>query len=499
MKIMRHRIARIATAHGITDFDGTIRLKLTDNEAIADAMNLHKGVFLDTRGMGKGKTEAMRLVAEKAKADGLRVVYVCHRISLTRSASERLGLDHYEGVAWQYGERPKTLSICVNSLVKHQVGDTIEGGVLFIDEARQTLEHVLNGKVDNRLDVYFELVKAIRNASLVVCADADLNQATLDWIKSITGGDIRVIVPESGKNGKTIKELGNIGAVLNKARDTLKAGGNVWIACDSINKTRESGIFLSDSSDIGEDEILASLSTEGISKNDILVIHAENKGDTRQADFLKNPDIESLKYRAIIHSPVISSGVSITHSHFSEVYLISSGVLPSNELLQSIARVRQATAIYTAFKGAGERNRPVDIQSLIDGETIKRGRFCKDTGILQLTDFDNFRIKALAGRNASLNDFRAEFLILAQLRGYRIGEPSHTKSNLGGLSAEAKKAKIDQVLAAPLIDDMEAKRLERAAATTQKESDSLALYKIVKTTGKAPERLTEDDADFCLF
>jgi hypothetical protein len=499
MKTLRHRIARIAATHGITCFEGIIRLDLTDNEAIAEAMHRHKGVFLDTRGMGNGKTEAMRLVAAKAKAEGLRVVYVCHRVSLTRSASERLGLDHYEGVAWQYGERPKTLSICVNSLVKHQVGDTIEGGVLFIDEARQTLEHLLNGKVDNRIEVYQELVKAIKNASLVVCADADLNQATLDWIKSIASGDIRVIVPKPGRNGKTIKELGNVGAVLNQAKDTLKAGGNVWIACDSINKTRESGVFLSDCSGLCEDEILASLSTAGISKDAILVIHAENKGDARQAEFLKNPDIESQKYRAVIHSPVISSGISITHSHFSEVYLISSGVLPSNELLQSVARVRQATAIYAAFKGTSEHNRPVDIQSLIDGETIKRGRFCKDTGALQLTDFDHLRIKSLAGRNASLNDFRAEFLILAQLRGYRIGEPSHTKANLGGLSAETKKAKIGQVLAAPLIDEKEARRLEKAAATTQKESDALALYEIVKTTGKAPERLTEDDADFCLF
>jgi hypothetical protein len=376
------------------------------------------------------------------------VTYTCHRVSLTQSASTRLALRNYEDVFPYSGENPQGLAVCVNSNIKHGVASRARGGIVFIDEARQTLEHLYHGTVDNRKGVNDELVSTIKNASLIVFADADMNQDTLDWVKSIRGDIPHVIMPESGKNGKSITPVNDFSIALGMAREELESGANVWIACDSISKARESGLYF----------------TGKLAPDDILILHSENKGDERQAAFLKDPDSESLKYRVIIHSPVISSGISITNSHFSKTYLISSGVLPANELLQSAARVRRVADVYAVFKRNINQKRETDYKKLFDGEAESRGRYCKDAGGIIFTDFDNARIKSLSTRNHSLNNTEFEFYMLAEMRGYTINEAMAScfpPFETSGLRKEAQGKKVHSVINSQTISDTEAKRLDK--------------------------------------
>ena len=493
----KERILKARPTHSIVDYSDTVQHHIADNREIAELMLETGGVFFDTRGMGAGKTETMRLIQEWAARHDAPVTYTCHRVSLTRSASNRLGLRCYEDVFPHHGESPQGLAVCVNSIKKHGVASRSRGGILLIDEARQTLEHVYHGTVDNRIGVYDELVAAIQNASLIVFADADMNQATLDWVKSIRGDIPHIIMPQPGENGKTIAPVADFATALDMAGNDLRQGRNVWISSDSVNKAKESGVYF------GDDEITAWLTNYGVQPDDILVIHAENKGDERQAAFLKDPDGESQKYRVIIHSPVISSGISITNAHFSKTYLISSGVLPANELLQSVARVRRVTDVYAVFKRNINQRRETDYKKLFGGEGQSRAKYCSDTGSLVFTDFDNARIKSLAARNNSLNDSEFEFYMLAEMRGYTIGEaigPKFSPFEKGrGIGKIVKEIKIDSVLKSETISDTEAKRLDAMSALTQEQTDKLDLHKILKTTGKTKETLTEEMTGFCLF
>ena len=221
----KKRVDAIKKINTITDFKNLIIHdgdKLNNNE-LADLILDKKGVWLDSRIMGAGKTVLMSLIIGKVfnqlthndiktiyfETGGnvtewnkinnnpklfnqyknsiknayidYSVVYLCHRVSLTKSASERLGLDYYKDID-HLNETSKKLASCVNSILKFNIEHT---DIVLIDEIRQTYEHLLNGTVENRLQVYESLVKMIKNAKILLGADADLTDATEDAVSEL--------------------------------------------------------------------------------------------------------------------------------------------------------------------------------------------------------------------------------------------------------------------------------------------------------------------------
>jgi hypothetical protein len=549
-KYLKKQISLISLANSITNFDGVTCHDMTgkDNAAIMKAiLALGKVILIDNRPMATGKTELMKLIADyhlnsftnkasykdikqfhfdnggtakqwnkisnnpklfKALQDQVnqqrtttdhdsqKVVYVCHRVSLTSSASERLQLEYYDDVL--PSQDTQSLAVCANSMPKYGVSKTIK--ILFIDEFRQTLEHILNGTVKNRLEVYNELIAAIQSADLVICADADFNDSTLDWLKGITNKPLHAITQQTTKTGKTLLELGNSNAVLLHAQESLKKGLNVWIATDSMQQARKADILLN-SPDLMDKDTAEALMAElldgsGISEDMVLLVHSENKGDPKQAAFLANPNKESKKYRLVIHTPVISSGISVTNTHFDRVYAIFCNVLAPNEMLQTIARVRTAKEVFVSFKSNHPKDRSTNLQDLIDGEMIKRGRFNTDTATLQLDNFDRQRLDYIATRNAALNDYRHYFIILAQLKGYDFEQHDLTRWTIKGLGKAATEQKIIQISTASDIDATEAAAIDSKSSPTQAETDSLHRYKVTQLTGKSASTVDELDIAF---
>ncbi|WP_039906699.1 hypothetical protein, partial [Acetobacter tropicalis] len=75
----------------------------------------------------------------------------------------------------------------------------------------------------------------------------------------------------------------------------------------------------------------------------VLGIWPGNKGNKAQAAFLKAPHAEIGKYRAIVHSPVIQSGVHVADKaqHISHVMWIGQGgKLAAPAIMQTLGRVR---------------------------------------------------------------------------------------------------------------------------------------------------------------
>ena len=549
-KYFNRKLDGIKSENTITSFTGVTCHDMTgkDNTAIAKTiLSLDKAIIVDNRPMATGKTELMRLIADyhlnrssnkasykdikqfhfdnggtakqwnkisnnpklfKALQDQVnqqytttnhesqKTVYVCHRVSLTSSASERLQLEYYDDVL--PSQDTPSLAVCVNSMPKHEVSKTVK--VLFIDEMRQTLEHIHNGTVKNRLEVYNELIAAIQAADLVICADADFNDSTLDWLKGIANKPLHAITQQATKTGKKLLELGNSNAVLLHAQESLKKGLNVWIATDSMQQARKADILLNSpdlmDKDTAEELMAELLNGSGISEDKVLLVHSENKGDPKQAAFLANPNQESKKYRLVIHTPVISSGISVTNTHFDRVYAIFCNVLAPNEMLQTIARVRTAKEIFVSFKSNHPKDRSINLQDLIDGEMIKRGRFNADTATLKLDNFDQQRLQYIATRNAALNDYKRYFIILAQLKGYDFEQHDLTPWTIKGLGKAAKEQKITQISTASDIDATEAAAIDSKSSPTQTETDSLHRYKVTQLTGKSANTVDELDIAF---
>ncbi len=477
-----------------------------------------KAIWLDTRPMGTGKTELMKVIADYAKQTASfkngdkQITYIAHRVALIKDAANRLDLKYYEDVAAYAGERTKTLAVCANSIINHEVAERVN--ILFIDEIRQTLEHILNGTCENRLEVFRALENAIKHADLVLCADADLNQFTLDWLKGIANKQIHVLTVDDQKTGKNIIELNNNGELFSKIRQDLLNGENSWISTDSMSKAKNMNEFLTldENSEIAT-ELKNIFHDSGLNlkEDDVLLITSENKGDIKQALFLANPNKESKKYRVIIHTPVISSGVSITNGHFKNVYAIFCNVTAPNEMLQTIARVRTAKTIYCTFKTGHVKNRATNIKDLIDGEAIKRGRF-NNNEVLKLDDFDYLRLNQIVDKNKALNDFKPYFFLLAQQKGYDVlpysekTPDSESENLLNGMikniSAIVKEKTINNIKnIAEIIDSKEAFKLDKANALTQAKTNALKRFKICQLVGKenTPDDLIESDIDFIEF
>jgi hypothetical protein len=438
------------------------------------------GVWLDNRGLGQGKTkllEQLRLLLDEHS-----IAYACHRVSLTKDAAGRLGVTSYHDA--DPAEAPKHLAVCVNSATKYRLA-TYQ--IIFIDEFRQTIEHILNGTVDNRKECLATLIEAIKNADLVVLSDADLNDMCVRFVKKHCGGkSINLIETTPNPNPKTIHLLQNHNAIYQAIADEIRGGGFPFIACTSKNEAVKLNAFLSE---------------QGL--GDSLLIHSKNRGDISQAEFLASPNDATLDnfYTFIIHSPTIGSGVSIEFKHFTTNYLLHAGNLASNEALQMTARNRCANDIYVSFSPQRIYDRVTDLELLQQGEKLKNDRLPdlfnpKRGGGYEFSELATLRIETKRAINEDLNDFANNFLLLAELNGYAI---EHTEdapeANTKGLAKMVKEQCANEIFHAEIIDTDAAKTLGKKQALTQIESDKLDRHKTTVMTG-SPDIAPDDVKNF---
>ncbi len=408
--------------------------------------------------------------------------YICHRQGLTASGANRLGLEYYETC----GYKPKSLASCVNSII-NQKFETIAPAFLAIDEARQNLEHILVGSVTDRLKVFDKQAEWIKTSDLVYLADADFNQAAFDYYTSIAtaaGKKVYHLVNRNEtKHGKKWRVLSSIDAVIAKAVETLQANQNakLWLASDSVTQARK--IY---------EVILKHLPAEKI-----MLVTGENKGDQKQADFLADPDNECLKYQAIIHSPVISSGVSITKI-FDFVGAVFTGVIQPNEVLQTTGRVRTAKEVFIGFSCENSSDKPSDLTDFFEGFKQQALKINPDNGNYEFSEFDQLRLKHIAASNKASNNFYQYSLILAQLKGWLVIKEESNDEKLDISTGDIKAIITAEKLAEQPISDREAMTIENKTNPTQQETNALDRYRAVKMTGKPFNDLTLEDMDFFL-
>ena len=83
----------------------------------------------------------------------------------------------------------------------------------------------------------------------------------------------------------------------------------------------------------------------------LLLVTQETKDDDDVKLFLSDPNNESKKYCCVLVSPTIQVGFSIVNGHFHKTYgLMGSGACSSNEVVQSLYRVRDVSEIVLSIK-----------------------------------------------------------------------------------------------------------------------------------------------------
>jgi hypothetical protein len=468
-------------------FDGFKRVvdcTSLSNEAIAADIMQHKGIWLDNRPMGTGKTELMGYVLGLVANKDLTSSYICHRQSLVANSSERIKAVSYKLIQSKSDVMyENAIALCVNSIINPRFYDyAIHSNVIFIDEIRQTLEHVAIGSINSneRKQVYDALIFAIKQADIVLGSDADLNQLTVDWLKhNFPDKDFYGLTCERVKPKATIFYSGYESA-FNAAIESARAGKKTLIQCDSIKAAK--AVF------------------EAVNRPHlkVLVLHSQNKDDPEQALFLLNPNDEILKYDTVIHSPVIGTGVSITCSHVEGHFALFRGVLAENEVLQMIGRNRPSLSIVVGFNDKHVRNRVNSAKTLFDGEAQGRTRVID--GVLDIDALDRLRMRITSRHNDSLNDVETQALLLMRVKGYAVERFVGNESvvELQEARVKARAVHCEGVTSAAVISVRDAYKLEKAESITQEQSYQLERFNITHEFA-LPSTLPVDSDDVVFY
>ena len=414
-----------------------------------DVARLHKiarserATILDTRSMGSGKTEHNNEIIAK-DLDGLSSFQVVPRVSLSYNISNTFKTAHYKS-AGRDKYTAQVLTSCVNSMP--QFKPETEFRHAFFDEMRLILESVLDGAtMKNNLEVFNGMTEFIKNSRLSVFSDADLNSLTLDYIRSAAPDKPIYLIVDSRERQHPLPPVIYRGSSLDTMRheivDRLKRGEKLYIVCDSVAEVTKTKLFLK---------------SKGIKEERILDIHAgtgSTKGNALQQAFLENPNVESLNYDAVIVSPVIQVGFSICNGYFdATIGLLGSGTCTSNEIAQSLYRVRDAKEIVIAIASQRNRNRAVSLNLFLDGE-VNTQHEINDNGdlVVKLDELSKRRYLALVQRNEDLNDLENSILLHLENIGFEVKHAiPENKQKIVGLSEDVKIEQAKAIKAAKSV------------------------------------------------
>ena len=300
---------------------------------------LPTGVVVVQAPMGVGKTQHVGApLIQAAKEQGLTVMAMCHRTSLTAELAKRLDLATYTRVSSADIEARGGLAVCLPSTARADIVAMMpKPDVVFIDEVRQVLAFLAHPEQCRTSDataveVYDRLRQIIKNARTVIVADAHIDGRTLRFLEECRPGErFQIMIAEPQRASRTAEfRFGSVRqvreSVISEVLVELAGGGKVWLACESSEFA----------------QAMESLFIERGYR--AIAITAGTKANEAQAAFLEDAELASQSYDIVIASPVISSGLSIEHRgapHFTLVAFLGSGnAITPGDAAQQIARVR---------------------------------------------------------------------------------------------------------------------------------------------------------------
>lgn len=441
----------------------------------------YRGVILLAAPMGSGKTLRVGAPfarwAMKQRDTEARFMATCHRTSLVDELARRLGCAHYNRIPRETVDMEVGIATCLPSIVKAAHAPIVERvKYLFIDEVAQVLRSLASDvTVADRKgagDVFRALVELVRNADCVIAADAGMDARTLAFMEHCRPGEqFRIIKVKHQRLGFKVR-MGYGNAALmhayGEAEARLRRGERLWIGCGEQARAIEVGRHLQRAG------------------KPVLVLHGDNKGNAEQAAFWRDPEGESRKYAAVIHTGVISSGLSITHSTtgrwFNHGMFFGSGatVTPADamQMLRRVRYIKTWTVVATLNAKARQeiasseaRLAGMRAAALLHGLQAQCGAF--DKFVVGVKD-DDARARA---------DFGAGLWWVLQEQGFdvdRMGrvDEADDLERLAALSALRQELRQERRAAIAAADDLtEAQEALLRGNTARTEAQSMALLK----------------------
>lgn len=469
---------RIDSAVSLVDVSPAIRER-HDFETVGKLENLltgddYHGVIVAFCPMGSGKTRHLgKPFAEWASGKG-RFVAIAPLTALVDGLAAEFEADHYRTISKADVENCDRLAVCMPSIIKEE-HSVIHGEAdfIFIDEIAGCLSFLKSeqcGKCPK--NVFNALVHRIRRAKCVMVADAHINDRVMNFLEHCRPGErFRIIRQPKNPDKRQVEYYkGNDAKVsfVSEILTRLSAGENLWIGAESPDMAKT---------------ITALLQSRGLP---VLGIWPGNKGNKAQAAFLSNPAAEAVKYRAIVHSPVIQSGVHVADKgkHISHVMWIGQGgKLAAPAVMQTLGRVRYAQKFTLALL----QNNKQEVYSV---DTMQ-STILEASGADKVSLYDRFC--EFQEQDYQWAVSHAHLAIVAVLRhaGWEVNQIGGVKDDMLGEElnsiTEANAERWKQlVLSAPDISSDDAEALRRQQSRTEQENAVLEAHRMRGYLGHVP-------------
>ncbi len=452
-------------------------------------------------GLGKGKTEVAKTLADEAKRRGVPTIVVAPTRSLSRSASGRFGIDCYLDMAETGALEPSNgIAVCLPSLPRVDLDRVSQGGeiesfkgLLVLDEIEQQLR-MLSARFltdAQAREAWTALVYAVRHARTVLLLDADAGELTLR------------LLDVAGRLNDTAWFDGALGAPRNVHRfakrstmevallDRWSMGHRVFVVTHGVNAAEALGRRLK----------------KERPGTRVAIVTKRTVADYDLTDVNK----WASTCDAIVCTPVIGTGVSIdVRDRFHSVWAFASDAQgTAHDLMQQVSRVRHVEDTTIRLFARHAAKTPAKWEANPDAvfETwlARRDQTARVTGVdfvegdrrLGLNPTAETYLRTIALAHAlDVRHGRGRvgdaFCELIEARGGKVETdcptpPTHRERQVREELREAKKEveheEAEAVVAAPTIDEAMAQTIRRRGAKSQDEARSYTKYSLQRFTG----------------
>jgi hypothetical protein len=483
---------------------------------LADAITIphDKRVVALASGMGTGKTELIRKHLEPLMAAGQRVVLITHRRSLGAATAATLDLPWADEAAPGSDHRQRGVALCADSLCQGS-GMRItpgewRGAIVVIDEAAAVLAHALLGTATavakRRPAVLHTLQQLLANASQVLVADAQLCDPVLSAIEAAAGTPAWLIRsnyrPAAGRQLTVLDTREQWRGTLHHL---LEQRRRLWIATTAKDGSN------------GAANIAMSVMTRWPDAR-ILVVDSDTVADPDHdaSRLAAKPNLIASCYDVVVASPAVAAGLSVTvRDHFHAVMVIAGGTTDANAVAQAAGRVRDDIprflfapertpgAALRIGNGSADPDQIIRSQgehAALAGQLLAAGGWSVSNPISG--PWLPLWAQLAAQQNAIRSSYRATVVALLEREGYEVIRPAADPAaamagkvmslELKAIATEAQDCNDAAVIAADVLTDTEAAKLERKQHRTPAERAQLARYRIARRWNLADTAPTTD-------
>lgn len=476
----------------------------------------YRGVILVRAPMGSGKTKKIGLAfsqfAQYSNSVGgdARFVAIVHRVTLVSALVKVLGLTHYRDgrhpITKENAVEVTALGVCVPSINRASLRVIMENcKYLLIDEIAQVLTF-LESRIcfeeegeSSRQAVYAALQSLVRNATCVIGMDAGVNDRVVKFIEQCRPAGERIRIYDMAQGDEKLSAKYGFGAkavdmFYEEANRRLNAGEKPWIGCDSRKQATELH------------EVLSDLHPE----KRFLLITRDTTDRNEQRAFLADANKVSREYDCVIHSPSISSGLSIEHRepvfdengeqvfdengepvlvlvpHFDHCMFLGGGCsISAADALQMMRRVRYVKTWTVAIHQNNTESGPTDPRDII---AAKEKGVAAERKIEQAGPMAWYFAEIEADRNDAKIEFANELFWLMEDALFSIERTHQAEDRFDPATRKNARLTIEMreksmIIAARDLSDEEAERLERSANKSDEDHAALTRHEIARLFG----------------